>query len=189
MGWLNTTADNSVPEDIGQNLHRHTVHVVWAAAESCWNQPPSLFPSVNSGKNCWIMTFSYILQLFHYYKTLFQQSFLHLQHTRHQHSPGESEHHELDQDSVSFGSNYFAYLWNSASETTLPHKRMSISDKSHLWRQTVETKCKNEPGSHSWKACMDSCFMGSKLQQLCWASCTRLLTLQSLELEDVSVIF
>jgi hypothetical protein len=40
IGWLcwpNTTADNSVPEDLRQSLHRHCA--VWAVAESCWNQP------------------------------------------------------------------------------------------------------------------------------------------------------
>jgi hypothetical protein len=51
--WLNTTADNSVPVDIGQSLHRYTCSV-----GSCWVllKPAIISPSVNFGKNCLGMT-------------------------------------------------------------------------------------------------------------------------------------
>jgi hypothetical protein len=50
------------------------------------------------------------------------------------------------------------YLCTPASETTLRRKRMSIADRSHLQRQTVETN------AASWIA-RGSCFIGSKPQQ------------------------
>jgi hypothetical protein len=46
---------------------------------------------------------------------------------------------------VNSSRDYFVYLCIPANETTLHQKRMSIVDWSHLWRQMVETKCKNEP--------------------------------------------
>jgi hypothetical protein len=48
-------------------------------------------------------------------------------------------------DSVKSSNNYFAHLCIIEGETTLHQKRMSITDRSHLRRQTVETNCKNEP--------------------------------------------
>jgi hypothetical protein len=51
----------------------------------------------------------------------------------------------LDVDSVNSSCDYFAYLCIPSSETTLHQKGMSIADRSHLWRQTAETNCKNEP--------------------------------------------
>jgi hypothetical protein len=61
-----------------------------------------------------------------------QQSFLHLQHARHQLSLDGAGLPELDVDSVNPSSNYFAYLYMLASETTLHQKRMSIAGGSHL---------------------------------------------------------
>jgi hypothetical protein len=51
----------------------------------------------------------------------------------------------LDVDCVNSSSDYFAYLCIPASETTRHQKRMSIADRSHLRRQSIETSCKNEP--------------------------------------------
>jgi hypothetical protein len=52
--------------------------------------------------------------------------------------------HGLDVDSVNSSSDYFAYLCIPSSETMLRQKRMSIADRSHLRRQTVESNCKTE---------------------------------------------
>jgi hypothetical protein len=49
----------------------------------------------------------------------------------------------LDVDTVNSSSDYFAYLYIPASETMLHQKWVSIADRSHLRRQTVETNCKN----------------------------------------------
>jgi hypothetical protein len=58
--WPNTTADNSVPEDIGQSLHRHTCSV---GTNGILLKPAIESSSVKSGKNCSRMTCTYILQL------------------------------------------------------------------------------------------------------------------------------
>jgi hypothetical protein len=62
-------------------------------------------------------------------KTQVQQSFLHLQHIRHQLSLDGAGFHGLDMDSLNSISDYFAYLYIPASETTLHQKRMSIADR------------------------------------------------------------
>jgi hypothetical protein len=53
--------------------------------------------------------------------------------------------HGSDVDSVDSSSDYFAHLCIPESETTLHQKRMSIANRSHLRRQTIETNYKNEP--------------------------------------------
>jgi hypothetical protein len=53
--------------------------------------------------------------------------------------------HGLDVGFCELSSSYLAYLCIPASEATLHRKRMSIADRSHLRRQTVETNCKNVP--------------------------------------------
>jgi hypothetical protein len=68
-----------------------------------------------------------------------------LKHTRRQLSLDGAGLHGLDVDSVNTSSDYFAYLCIPASEATLHQKIMSIVDRSHIQRQTVETNCKNEP--------------------------------------------
>jgi hypothetical protein len=83
--------------------------------------------------------------LFLYKKTQAQQSFLRLQHTRPKLSLYGAGLRELDVDSVNSSGDYFEYLCITASETTLHQKRMPITDRLHLGRQTVETNCKYEP--------------------------------------------
>jgi hypothetical protein len=121
------------------------IHVVWAVARYCWNQPYSLSSSFNSGKNYLIMTSTYLFQLIVLLKTQIQQSFLHLQYTVHQLSlVGIGLHGEIV-DSMDSSSNYFVFLCSPISETSFHWERISIADRSHLRRQTVETNCKNEP--------------------------------------------
>jgi hypothetical protein len=74
-------------------------------------------------------------------KTQVRHSFLHLQQTRYQFVLDGAGLHGLYVDSVNSSCDYFAHLCIPASETTLQQKRMSIADRSHLRRQTVETKC------------------------------------------------
>jgi hypothetical protein len=138
--WPNISTDNSVPEDIGQSLHRHK-RVVRAVAESCWNQPQSPSSSVNSEKNYPYISFTINC----FVKKQVQQSFLHLKHTTPQLSLDGAGLHGLYVDSMNSNSDYVAYLYIPASETTLHQKRMSTADRSQLQRQTVETNCKSEP--------------------------------------------
>jgi hypothetical protein len=72
-----------------------------------------------------------------------------LKHTRHQLTLDGAGLRGLDVDSVNSSSDYFEYLCIPGSETTLHQKRMSIA-----------VDC--------------CCFIGSKLQQFCYHSCTRL---------------
>jgi hypothetical protein len=143
MRWThrpNTSADNSDPEDI-----EVCIHAVQAVADSCWNQPHSFSSSVNYVKNCLRMICtSFTINSF-VKKTQVQQSFLHLQHTRHKLSLHGVGPHGIDVDSVNSSGDYFAYLWIPACETMLPQKIMSIADQFHLWQQIIETNCKNEP--------------------------------------------
>jgi hypothetical protein len=67
------------------------------------------------------------------------------QHTKHQLSMDGAGLRGFHVDSVNSGNDYFAYLCIPANETTLHQKRMSIADRAHLRRQTVETNCKSEP--------------------------------------------
>jgi hypothetical protein len=76
------------------------IRALWAVAESCWNQPYSLFYTLNSEKNCSRMTCTYLSQLIVSLKTQVQQSFLHKQHTRHQLSLDGAGFRGLHVDSV-----------------------------------------------------------------------------------------
>jgi hypothetical protein len=100
----------------------------------------SLSSSVNSGKNYPRMTGIYLSQLIILLKKKkqVQQSFLHLQHTRHQFSLNGAGLRGLDVDCVKSSSDYFAYLCIPSSETTLHWKRMSHSTTD------LETNYKNE---------------------------------------------
>jgi hypothetical protein len=77
---------------------------------------------------CCPSTCRYLLQLIISLKTQIQQSFLHLQHTRHQLSLHGLGLYGLDMDSMNSSSNYFVHLCIPASGTTLHQKRMSIVD-------------------------------------------------------------
>jgi hypothetical protein len=96
----------------------------------------------------------------------------------------ETTRHELPVDgaglrglgvhSMNSSSDYFAYLCIPASETTLHQKRMPTADRSQLQRHAAEINSKNEPWI-VWLQGVDyGCFTRSKLQQLCYCSCTRL---------------
>jgi hypothetical protein len=72
------------------------------------------------------MTCTYLSQLIVSLKTQVQQSFMHLQHTRHQISLDGVGLRGLDVDSVNPSSDYFAYLCIPASEITLLQKRCRL---------------------------------------------------------------
>jgi hypothetical protein len=92
------------------------------------------------------MTCAYLLELIiSLKKKQVQQSFLHLQHTRHQLSVDGAGLRGLIVDSVNSSNDYFAYSCIPRSETMLHQKTMSIADQSHLQQQTIETNCKTEP--------------------------------------------
>jgi hypothetical protein len=78
-------------------------------------------------------------------KTQVQQSFLQLHPIQKPTSLAAAGFHGLDVDSVNCSSDYFAYLCIPARETILHQKGMSISDRFHLHRQTVQTNSKNKP--------------------------------------------
>jgi hypothetical protein len=123
----------------------------------CWKA----YPSTRTYFNSWLFRL----------KTQVKQSFLHLQHTRHQLSLDGAGLHELDVDSVKSSSDYFPYSCIPSSETTLHQEGMSTTDRSHFRSQTVENNCKND------RVAARRAWIPAVLWGLCFSNCVTFLAL------------
>jgi hypothetical protein len=123
------------------------------------------------------MTCTYLSQLIVSLEKQVKQSFLHLKQTRHQLSLDGVGLRVLDVNSVNSSSDYFVYLCIPGSESMLHQKK---NGNCGLISPSM-TDCRNQlqkrsllAESHGCKAWIIVFFIGSKLQQLCCTSCTRL---------------